>query len=64
MVLARPICKVRDAIQVLIKQPEGEKVKITKFNITWSVLFKYPVTENEGKRSSDGERKEHSSTSC
>lgn len=64
MILARPICKVRDAIQVLIKQPEGEKVKITKLSITWSVIIKCPVTGNEGKRSSNRERKEHSSTSC
>lgn len=37
MILARLICKVRDTIQVLFKQPKVEKMKISMVPITWSV---------------------------
>lgn len=64
MILARPICKIRDTIHVLFEQPKGEKVKIAKANITLLCKINWPVTGNEGERSSDEEVKEDSSSIC
>lgn len=37
MIPARPLCKLRDTIQVLFKQHKGEKVKTAMVNITRSL---------------------------
>lgn len=50
MILARPICKVRDTIQVLFKEPKGEEVKISMVPITWSVKSS---VQSQGMRESE-----------